>query len=205
MKIIILGGFLGSGKTSLLISMAEYLSKHNTETQRTPLAIIENEIGEVSIDNKILENGGYSVSTLSSGCICCSLAGDLTIAINDIAEKYNPVYSVIEATGLAYPDNIAETIKQFGKHIENIAIIAIVDAERWEENYEVLEILMTVQIKNADIILLNKIDTVDSDTVSQIALQLKEINNHAVIYPVSAVNGIENKVWSAILGGTENA
>ncbi len=198
MQIILLGGFLGSGKTSLLMSMANYLSKNNKNNQETLLAIIENEIGEVSIDNKLFE-GGYKVSTLFSGCICCTLASDLTIALDNIAKKYNPDYTIIEATGLAYPDNIADIITKYAKFTHSIKSIVIVDAQRWEENFECLEILISGQIRNADIILLNKIDTVSDEEIGQTIIQLEEINAHAKIYPLSAKNGIEDDVWSSVL------
>ncbi|MFZ7133148.1 MAG: CobW family GTP-binding protein [Eubacteriales bacterium] len=203
MNIILLGGFLGSGKTSVLISMAHYLTKANFKNQEIRLAIIENEIGEISVDNKILQGGGYNVSTLFSGCICCTLAGDLTIALNDIAVKYAPEYTIIEATGLAYPSRIVDTIREYGKNVKAIQIIAIVDAERWQENYDALEVLMCGQLQCADIILLNKIDVMADSFVIQITKELQEINNDAKIYPVSAKNGIEYNVWSSILGKEE--
>jgi G3E family GTPase len=97
-----LGGFLGSGKTTVLLSLAEYITSRfqPADSNRPAMAIIENEIGDVGIDNLILESTGYKVTSLSSGCICCSLTSDLTRCVNDIVEKYKLSYIAFEATGL---------------------------------------------------------------------------------------------------------
>ena len=76
MKMIIMGGFLGAGKTSLVLQMARYLAGRNPDKQ-AKVVILENEIGEVSIDDKILKSGGFEVQTMFSGCVCCTMAGEL--------------------------------------------------------------------------------------------------------------------------------
>lgn len=72
-KVIILGGFLGSGKTTLLLELGKYITAHSQK--ETPLAILENEIGEVDVDGAAVGQGGYAVKSLFAGCACCELLG----------------------------------------------------------------------------------------------------------------------------------
>lgn len=189
MKIILLGGFLGSGKTSVLTKIAQYITIRNTSDKKTPLVIIENEIGEISVDSKIL--GDYKVKELFSGCICCSLAGDLTISINQIREDFNPEYIIVEATGLALPDKIADTILQYTKDCEYLKIITIADASRFDEITESVDIFFNNQMKCGNIMLLNKIDLVDENKKNQILTKLSDINPNAELYAICANQNID--------------
>ncbi len=89
MNLIIVGGFLGSGKTSLILSLAHFLVT-NEDSAKTNLVIIENEVGEIGIDDKVLKSDGFSVKELFSGCVCCQLTSDLVTSLNDIQENINP-------------------------------------------------------------------------------------------------------------------
>ena len=113
MRIIILGGFLGSGKTSVLLQLARHLVKRERATSGgVKVAIIENEVGDVGIDDKVLVNEGFSVKNLFAGCACCSLAGELVYSIRMIQKELNPEWLIIEATGIAHPGSMRETIKK---------------------------------------------------------------------------------------------
>lgn len=189
MKIILLGGFLGSGKTSVLMKIVQYITKHNTSDKKTPLVIIENEIGEICVDSKIL--GDLKVKELFSGCICCSLAGDLTISINQIHEDFDPEYIIVEATGLALPNKIADTILQYTKDCEYLKIITIADASRFDEITESVDIFFNNQMKCGNIMLLNKIDLVDENKKNQILTRLSDINRNAELYAICANQNID--------------
>ena len=119
MNIIIFGGFLGSGKTSTILSLAHFIVEKGKKSDKPNLVIIENEIGEIGIDDKVLKSSGYSVNELFSGCICCTLSTDLVIMLNDISEKISPSWVIIECTGLAYPSKIINSLNKYGKGIES--------------------------------------------------------------------------------------
>jgi len=189
MKIIILGGFLGSGKTTVLLKMAKKMIQ-NPGKGKTPVVIIENEIGDVSVDTKML--GGYQVREIFSGCICCSLAGDLTSNANEIAEKYDPDYLIIEATGVAHPDNVVNVMKDYAK-ADDLFCVVLVDAARWDELFEDMEVFMTNQLKGASSIVLNKCDLVSEDDANRIANQLADLNKTAKVLKVVATN--EDNTW----------
>ena len=189
MKIIILGGFLGSGKTTVLLRMAKKMVA-SAEGGRTPVVIIENEIGDISVDTKML--GGFEVREIFSGCICCTLAGDLTTNANEIAEKYDPEYLIIEATGVAHPINVVNVMKEYAK-AEDITCVVLADAYRWEELLEDMEVFDKNQLRGANFILLNKCDLVSKEDADRFVKGIEEMNPDAKVFAISATG--EDGSW----------
>jgi G3E family GTPase len=87
MKILLLGGFLGSGKTSILLQLAKHIIAKEGKTGSTTVMIIENEIGDVGVDDKLLTSQGLAVKELFSGCACCTSTGDLLMDIKKIRDE----------------------------------------------------------------------------------------------------------------------
>lgn len=199
MKLLILGGFLGSGKTSLILSLARYLTEKETG-EGNKLVIIENEIGEVGIDNKVLNSDGLAVKELFAGCICCTLASDLVTTLLEIQEKIKPRWVIFEPTGLAYPSRVIDTIKKYGQGIASITNVTVVDAERWNELSEITPVLVQTQVKDADFILVNKIDLVAKDEIKNVVEQVKAINPEAAVYEVSAQQEVPGSIWGKVAG-----
>ena len=189
MKIIILGGFLGSGKTTVLLKMAKKMVA-SSEGGKTPVVIIENEIGDISVDTKML--GGFEVREIFSGCICCTLAGDLTTNANEIAEKYDPEYLIIEATGVAHPINVVNVMKEYAK-AEDIICVVLADAYRWDELLEDMDVFIKNQLKGANFILLNKCDLVSAEDADRYAEGIREMNPEAEVLKISAAG--EDDAW----------
>jgi G3E family GTPase len=194
MKLIIFSGFLGSGKTSAILKIASTIAADNSGNK---IVIIENEIGETGIDQKLLSAGGLSVRKLFAGCICCQLTSDLISTLNEIKSNLDPGLVILEATGLAYPGKIIEAVKKYAKDIECIKTITLVDAERWDELNEVTPVLITNQIKDADIILINKTDIASGGILSRIDPDIRSINPAAAIHRVNANQ--DNSIWKNII------
>ena len=201
MNLIIFAGFLGAGKTSVLIQLAHYLVEKG-DKNGVEIAIVENEIGEVGIDQKVLKTGGFSVKEMFAGCIYCQLTSDLLITLMEIEQNINPNFIILESTGLAYPGNIIETIRKYkgrsAAKINNIKSVTVVDAERWEALRAVTPFLIENQIKDADIILINKIDISSEEEIQKAEKEIKSINNTAELYKVSARYEINNNIWKII-------
>ncbi|MDR2360380.1 MAG: cobalamin biosynthesis protein P47K [Oscillospiraceae bacterium] len=194
MKIILLGGFLGSGKTTVLLRLAADLlsdapMSDSAESAAPPIGsvrvmIIENEIGDIGIDDKILRNQGLQVRELFSGCACCTSGGDLLQDIDRIYREINPEWLIIEATGVAYPRAIRDKITELFDL--RVKILAIADAERWKRLQNAMSELISAQLDGADVILLNKTDTIDSDSADELVSEITAINPAAEIHKVSA-------------------
>jgi G3E family GTPase len=198
MKIIVLGGFLGSGKTSILLPLLRHLAGKGGSGNPRKVAVIENEIGEISIDGPVARQNGALVTDMLSGCICCSLSSDLVSGIVDIQKTFDPEWVVIETTGLAYPGKAAELIKTYIPSAP-VKTVVIVDACRWEELVDVLEPLMKGQLSSADTIILNKMDRVSGEQGKALAGDLRRFNPHAAVLPVSALRGLDASALESML------
>ena len=193
MRIILLSGFLGSGKTSALLQMAGYLVKKSGGSG-TSVMIIENEIGEVGVDDKVLKAQGLAVKELFAGCACCTGGADLISDIRNIRDNVNPEWIVVEATGVAYPLQIKESVERcFGVEVK---ILSLADAARWKRLHAYMAQLIQAQVDTADCILLNKVDLVDAETVEKISSELRGYNATAKIWPVVANKPIDEAVWA---------
>lgn len=197
MKILILGGFLGSGKTSAILSIARHVSLHSDSNNATKVVIIENEIGTVGIDNLVLEQTGARVKNMFSGCICCSLSSDLVSGVSDIEREIHPEWVFIETTGLALPGRVAELVQEH-VDVESIAVVVLIDASRWSELFDIMRPLVVGQVKSANKLLLNKIDLVSQQAVYEITTQLRELNPSAEIIPLSILNDADGKALSIL-------
>ena len=117
--LIILTGFLGSGKTSFLQHFIEY------QTQRSRfVAVIQNEIGEVGLDGKLLD---YTVTEIDEGCVCCSLIGNLKRAVHGILESFSPDTIILETSGLANPKNLFDELEELAEWVRFDATVTVVD------------------------------------------------------------------------------
>ena len=184
--VTVLTGFLGSGKTTLLnhiLSSMEHKMK---------FAVIENEFGDVGIDENILvESSEETIIEVMNGCICCTVRGDLTETLDNMYDRIKDFDGVlIETTGLADPAPVAQTFFVDDKVVERYrldGIITVVDAKHIiqhldDEKPEDIENESVEQLAFADRIMLNKIDLVDEEGLKIVETRIKSINNHAPIF-----------------------
>lgn len=173
-QLIILSGFLGSGKTSFLKHFIEYHTLNNRF-----VAVIQNEIGEKGLDASVLEDN-FGVIEMDEGCVCCSLAGELRKGIQQITSAYNPDIIILETTGLANPFNLLAEIEEVSDLVRFDSITTVVDALNFDQFMEESHIAEE-QIKAADIILLNKLDLVDPLVLVEIKKKIDALNDTALI------------------------
>ena len=193
MKVLLLSGFLGSGKTSALLQMAAYMVRQSGRSG-TSVMIIENEIGEVGVDDKVLKAQGLAVRELFAGCACCTGGVDLINDIRTIQETVDPEWIIIEATGVAYPLEIKNNVEACF-HIP-VKILSLADAGRWKRLHGYMPQLIEAQVDSADCILLNKVDLVDAETAEAIAGELRAYNPKAELHKVIANKPIDDSVWA---------
>jgi G3E family GTPase len=153
----------------------------------------------VGIDDKVLSKAGYKVEGLFSGCVCCTMSGELVLTVLNIKKELEPDWIIMEATGVAYPNNIRETLAESVKDFD-CRICCVADAKRWKRLVRPLELLLKDQLKNADTILINKVDTVDETTINQVKESIKIFNDTAECFPVSAAGTIDKSVLAKVLG-----
>ncbi len=184
--VTVLTGFLGSGKTTLLnhiLSSTEHEMK---------FAIIENEFGDIGIDeNIIVENSEESIIEVMNGCICCTVRGDLTELLDKMYDRVKEFDGVlIETTGLADPAPVAQTFFVDDRIVDRYkldGIITVVDSKHIiqhldDEKPDDVENEAVEQIAFADRILLNKIDLANDSEIKEVVKRIKGINALAPIY-----------------------
>src|SRR5678815_3966555 len=182
--VTILTGFLGSGKTTLLNRILKEDHGHR-------IAVIENEFGEIGVDNEIIETGDEQIVEMNNGCICSTVRGDLIRILGSLKEKrdegklrFDRV--VIETTGMADPGPVAQTFftdEEIGNYYLLDSIITLVDAKhapkQLDEFHEAQE-----QVGFADRILMSKTDLVSESDVDKLSKRIRKMNPRAPIKQV---------------------
>lgn len=175
--VTVITGFLGSGKTTLLSSILK-----KKEMQKT--AVIINEFGEIGLDHALIEHTDENIVELQSGCICCTIQGDLNKTLIDLFDKmmngkvssFNRI--LIETTGLANPVPIIHTLMSSIELIRIYSldgVITVVDSINGEKTLGLHEESLK-QLALAEKIILSKTDIVDKDEIKSLVYRIKEIN-----------------------------
>ena len=184
MKLLVVAGFLGSGKTTVLLDLARRLADDGFT-----LAIVENEIGEVGVDGEVVRHHGLPVREIFGGCICCTLQVGLVETLRAVEAEFAPDYAVVEPTGLAAPGDVVATVRQLMPGLDGIRIVTLVDAERWEMLWEVVEPLVTAQIEAADVVLVNKVDAAGPELTAAASEAVRRLNGEAPVLETDAAAG----------------
>ena len=175
--VTVLTGFLGAGKTTLL-------NRILTEQHGNRYAVIVNEFGEEGIDNDLVVDADEEVFEMNNGCICCTVRGDLIRILGGLmkrADKFDAI--IVETTGLADPAPVAQTFfvdQDVADRTRLDAIVTVADAVHLDnqlgEHHEAEE-----QIAFADIVLLNKTDLVEVESLGRIEDRIRRINPYTKI------------------------
>ena len=170
--VTVLTGFLGSGKTTLL-------NRILTESHGQRIAVIENEFGEIGVDQELVIDAEEEIFEMNNGCICCTVRGDLIRILGSLItrrDKFDRI--VLETTGLANPGPVAQTFfvdEGIRKEFALDGIVTLVDALHFESQLEESEETRT-QIAFADVIVLNKTDLVSAAQLDALERQVRSIN-----------------------------
>ena len=182
-EVTIITGFLGAGKTTLLKKILSW------ESDLSETVVIVNEFGDVGIDGSLLKNAGSDVVELTGGCICCTMKVDLNQMLKQIRREFNPRQIFIESTGVADPIMITEAFDdaELCDQMKVSNVITVLDIELWEGR-EYFGPIFFNQLKLADLILLNKIDIVDENEISQILKEIHEMLPDSQVVPTIHCN-----------------
>lgn len=176
--VTVITGFLGSGKTTLL-------NRVLYENHGKKIAVIENEFGEIGVDNELVIGADEEIFEMNNGCICCTVRGDLIRILTQLTRRKDKLdHIIIETTGMANPSPVAQTFwvdEEMQEQFKLDAIVTIVDAKHvWlhiDDSEECKE-----QIAFADVILLNKTDLVSTEELGLLKTRIKRMNGQAKIH-----------------------
>lgn len=179
--ITIVTGFLGSGKTTLILNLIPQLP-HTYK-----IALLKNEFGDVAIDSQLASSAAISgVQELLNGCICCNLVGQLGDALESLRKDVAPDRIIVETSGSAFPATLAMEVNRLGRetgHYILDGVIVVIDVENWK-GYEDTSYTAKLQQKYTDLIVFNKWELVDErryedclDRVGDLELQIASVKS----------------------------
>lgn len=201
-QIVLLSGFLGAGKTTLMQRLLDTYKEHK-------IGVIINEFGEINIDAKLVSRDGIDIAELSNGSIFCACIKDKFVDGLIEMSKTDIEYLFIEASGLADPSNMDDIVAGIKKETNDNYLlkgsICVVDGCSFLELVEVLPALER-QVKHANAVIVNKLDLIDEETFKEISEKISEINQAVQIYAATHCDvDIKDIVdhFAACLAGSE--
>ncbi len=179
--VLVVSGFLGSGKTSLVRHLLADARRSGVR-----VGVISNEFGELGIDAELLEQRQEDYVELSGGCVCCRLSDELVETLQTLWERARPDRVIIETSGVALP---FETQLQLWREpvrawIEDDVAVVVVNAEQLAAGHD-LDDTFTQQVSSADLLLLNQLDRVDPGALPDLEACLRELEPEAPILHAS--------------------
>ena len=199
-KIDIISGFLGAGKTTLIKKLLQDAFKGQQ------VVLIENEFGEIGIDGGFLKDAGIEIKEMNSGCICCSLVGDFGTALKEVVEKYHPDRIVIEPSGVGKLSDVIHAVENL--HLEAdgevklnsaVTVVDVLKCKMYLKNFGEF---FKNQVEAAGTIILSRTDTKKATPEKiEAAIELiRELNPDATIIttPVEDLGG--QKILDTIEG-----
>ena len=187
MDIHILGGFLGTGKTTLLMKLVDMFSEKGRK-----VAIIVNEAGSIGVDGTTIKGQGYNAVELPQGCICCTLSATLQESLVQIVKDYSPDIIIIEPTGLALPNAVKEAVEAIrGRFIQydKLNVVGMLDGPRYDIFLAKKRDFYLKQLSGSDVIAVNKKDLVSEEKLKQITDWCGETFPGVKVIPMCAVTG----------------
>lgn len=182
MRLVLIAGFLGSGKTTFTINLAR-----TAMARKKRVAILVNEIGEIGIDNQLMRQLDLNVWELLGGCICCTLSADLVTSLVKLETDYHPDIVMMEPSGAAEPGNILSALPYYqGQGLESVQSVVIVDPLRLSILYQVLMPLITAQVQHADMLVINKADVASGEEIAETQRIVSELNPSATLVTLCA-------------------
>ncbi|KAF3911262.1 Aorsin [Arthrobotrys entomopaga] len=186
----IVTGFLGSGKTTLILNLLPQLPPPPNYT----LAILKNEFGDVAVDSLLTSTTNPNASSVSSvtellnGCICCNLVGQLSDAIAEIIRDVKPSRIIVETSGSAFPATLAMEINRISREMDAAAlqdpsvpritldgVISVIDVENWK-GYEDTSYTAKLQAKYTDLIVMNKWELCDERRLDDCVDRVRDVS-----------------------------
>ena len=174
MKILLVSGFLGAGKTTFIKELAKNI---NLE-----FVVLENEYADIGVDKDFLDEKNLNVWEMSEGCICCSMKGDFKSSIKRIYSEINPEYLVVEPTGIGMLSSIIENIREINNNdIEILSPITLIDITSFSEYLETFNDFFTDNLKNTGKVTLTKLENSNHFEIENIKNKILKINNNLEI------------------------
>lgn len=184
-KVDVISGFLGAGKTTLIKKIFEKSFK----TEK--VVLIENEFGEIGIDGAFLKESGIEIKEINSGCICCSLVGNFEKSLKELIEKYSPNRIIIEPSGVGKLSEILNAINGVDANLKVNILCTVVDGGKCKMYFKNFGEFYVDQISEANTIVMSKTEKLSEEKIIESCEFIKQYNPTATIIttPISELDG----------------
>ena len=174
-KVDIISGFLGAGKTSLIRKMFENGFKDEK------VVLIENEFGEIGIDGSFLKEAGVDIKEINSGCICCSLVGDFASSMAEVVNKFTPDRIIIEPSGVGKLSDIVKAVQELDIDLKLNIVATVVDGGKCKIYMKNFGEFFNNQVQDANTIIVSKVEKLSDEKIIETYNLLKGKNPFAHI------------------------
>ncbi len=199
-KVDIISGFLGAGKTTLIKHLLEHVYKNEN------VVLIENEFGEIGIDGGFLKDAGIEIREMNSGCICCSLVGDFATSLKEVVDTYHPDRIIIEPSGVGKLSDVTKAVADVAKQddLEICHRVVVADVTKCKMYIKNFGEFYKNQIENASTIILSRTDIAPEAKTAEALASLKELNSVASIV-TTPVSKLDDEILTKALENTSSA
>lgn len=197
-KIDVISGFLGAGKTTLIKKLFA------SDLKNEKVVLIENEFGEIGVDGAFLKDSGVQIKEINSGCICCSLVGDFSKSMKEIVEKFSPDRIIIEPSGVGKLSDIIKAIEKVEEPLKINIVATVVDGGKCKMYFKNFGEFYDDQIKQANTVIVSKTDKLGEEKILAAVELIKSLNPHATIITTPVTELEPNKLLSVLEGDVNN-
>ena len=175
-NIDIFSGFLGAGKTTLIRKLIQ--EAYTGEK----IVLIENEFGEIGIDGGFLKDAGIEINEMNSGCICCTLVGDFSKAIEKVIDEFKPDRILIEPSGVGKLSDVILAVKNLkDERIHLNSFTTIVDGRRYEMYAKNFGEFYNNQVEHANTVIISHAQDLDGQQIDTAVKKIRELNKEAPV------------------------
>ena len=197
-KIDVISGFLGAGKTTLIKKLFESRLKNEK------VVLIENEFGEIGVDGAFLKDSGVEIKEINSGCICCSLVGDFSKSMKEIVEKFAPDRIIIEPSGVGKLSDIIKAIEKVEEPLKINIVATVVDGGKCKMYFKNFGEFYDDQIKQANTVIVSKTDKLSEEKTLAAVELIKSLNPKATVVTTPVVELEPDKLLDVLEGDVAN-
>lgn len=191
MKVLVVSGFLGSGKTTFIETLSKKIDKN--------IVVLENEYGEVGVDGEILKKDDIEIWELTEGCICCTIKANFATSILTIYNSLEPELLIIEPTGLGMLSSVLDNIRKIEyERIEILDPLTIVDATAIDKHIDEFEEIFDDQIKTSNKAIISKLSLVEPEKVLEVENRIRRRNPDIKIY-TKELKDLDEFFWAELL------
>ncbi len=197
-KIDVISGFLGAGKTTLIKKLFESRLKNEK------VVLIENEFGEIGVDGAFLKDSGVEIKEINSGCICCSLVGDFSKSMKEIVEKFAPDRIIIEPSGVGKLSDIIKAIEKVEEPLKINIVATVVDGGKCKMYFKNFGEFYDDQIKQANTVIVSKTDKLSEEKTLAAVELIKSLNPNATVVTTPVTELEPDKLLDVLEGDVAN-